>query len=251
MTGLLFHIRRHWRKYLPLALLMVLGVGLVLTTGLHRALTVDTLALRYGDLARAIVDAPVLSALLGLGAYIAFVVFAIPGVWLLSVAYGLLFGWLVGLPLILLGASLGASILYWAARTAFSDHVRKRAGPMLARLSAGFRDNAASYLLFLRFAPMFPFVIVNVAPGVLGVSYKTFLWTTLIGITPASAVYAYAGEGLRAFVIERAHVCRENIPPCGEPLSPWDILTPHIMLALALLAVLSLMPALVRHLRLR
>lgn len=246
MTAFLAHTRRYWRQYLPLAAIAVVGAVLFFAAGLHRELTFDALALRYAALEETIAAAPVLSFLIAMAVYAAIVMFAIPGVWILSVAYGLLFGWVWGIPLVLLGATLGASILYWAARTAFSDYFRKRAGPMLSRLAEGFRENAASYLLFLRFAPMFPFVIVNVAPAVLGVSYRTFLWTTLVGIGPGTAVYAYAGEGLRNVVAERAEACLADAPPCGEPLMPWDILTPQILVAFALLAVVSLVPVLLR-----
>lgn len=251
MNTLLHHLRRRWRHYLPLAVIAAAGITIFLATGLHEELTFDALALRYGALESTIAEAPLLSAVLALVFYVAFVVLAVPGVWVLSIFYGLLFGWFPGLPLILAGATLGASILYWASRTVLSAYFRERAGPVLNKLAEGFRQNAASYLLFLRFAPLFPFIIINVAPGLFGVSYRTFLWTTLVGILPASLVYAYTGDGLSVVVEERAQACLENVPPCGEGLSPFDILTPQILLAFSLLALLSLTPVLLRRLKMR
>lgn len=251
MTFFLPHLRQHWRQYLTLVAFAGMGISFIFVTGLHQELTFDTLALRSAAFTQAIEDTPVRSILFGLGFYVAFVVFAVPGIWLLGVAYGLLFGWVLGLPLILLGTVIGATILYAAARSAFARHFRTRLGPILARLAEGFRKDAANYLLLLRFAPMFPFVIVNVTPGLLGVPYRTFLWTTMVGITPASIAYVYVGEGLRTLVEERVQACIEDVAPCGEALSLLDILNPQVLFAFALLAVLAVVPVLMRNWRSR
>ena len=51
--------------------------------------------------------------------------------------------------------------------------------PRLAKLRAGFNQDAFNYLLFLRLVPAFPFWFVNIAPAILGVPLRTYLVTHL------------------------------------------------------------------------
>lgn len=223
--------------------------SVVLSTGVHQQLTFDAIALRYVELAQTIERNPLLAMTLGLCLYVAAALSALPGTWLLSVAYGLAFGWERALPLVLLGATTGSSAVYWVARSAFGKHFGSGLGDTLARIAEGFRRDAASYLLFLRLAPMFPSSVINIASGLLAVPFYTFAWTTLVGMIPGSIAYVLAGEGLRSAAEARAAACNAGVPPCGEHLSSFDILTPTVLLAFALLALVSLTPMAIRYLR--
>ena len=76
------------------------------------------------------------------------------------------------------------------------EGLRRRAGPWIGRLEAGFRENALSYLLVLRLVPLFPFWLVNLVPAFLGVPLTTYALGTFVGIIPGSFVYASVGNGL-------------------------------------------------------
>ncbi|ESR26975.1 TVP38/TMEM64 family protein [Lutibaculum baratangense] len=93
---------------------------------------------------------------------------SLPGGLVLTVAEGLFFGWLTGGLVTLVAATLGASLLFLVARTTLGETLAERAGPRLEALRAGFTEDAASYLLFLRLVPVFPFWLVNPAPALLG-----------------------------------------------------------------------------------
>lgn len=116
-------------------------------------------------------------------------------------------------------------------------------------MGKGFREDATSYMLFLRLAPVFPFTLINVVPAILGVRLSTFAWTTFVGIIPGVTAYAFAGEGLRSIVSERAAACAIDQPPCGTALSPADLVTKEILIAFALLGVVSLLPVVLKRLR--
>jgi Uncharacterized conserved protein len=73
-------------------------------------------------------------------------------------------------------ATAGATLLFLAARTAFGDSLRRRAGPWLRRLQEGFQADAFNYLLFLRLVPLFPFFVVNLVPAVIGVPLGPSCW---------------------------------------------------------------------------
>ena len=88
---------------------------------------------------------------------------------ILTIAGGFLFGtWLGAL---VRGVSARRSAprgIFLAARAGLGGLAR-RAGPLVARLEAGFRDDAFNYLLVLRLVPIFPFWLVNLVPAFVGV----------------------------------------------------------------------------------
>jgi len=238
------------RRGLPLAVLAILIAAFFLT-GLYEHISFDELALRYADLTGFVGDNFLAAFLAAAGFYALAVAVAFPAAWLLTVAYGLIFGWLVGAVVAVIGATIGASILFLIAGSLLADFFRKRAGNRLNAMADGFKQDAASYLLFLRLAPVFPFFLVNVVPAILGVSFVTYVWTTAIGIIPGAVAYSFAGEGLRSIIGQRAEACMQNIAPCGEALTPRDLVTTQILIAFTLLAVVSLLPVVIRRLRRR
>ena len=66
---------------------------------------------------------------------------------------GFIFGRWVGTALVVVAATLGATLLFLAARYLFADAARKRLGALGEKINAGFTENAFSYLLFLRLVP--------------------------------------------------------------------------------------------------
>lgn len=177
--------------------------------------------------------APVLFILV----YAACTALSLPTGLLLSTLGGFLFGTLWGGLSILVGATLGATVLFLVARTALGDVLRARAGPFLQKLEAGFRENELSYMLVLRLLPLFPFWLVNLAPAFLGVRLSSFVIGTFLGIIPGSFVYASLGTGLGA-------VLESGGTPDGAA-----ILQPRVLLPIAGLALLALIPVISKRLR--
>ena len=105
--------------------------------------------------------------------------------------------------------------------------------------------NAFSYLLFLRFVPVFPFWLVNLAPGLLGVPFRTYVLATMLGIVPGTFAFALAGNGLDS-VIEgqrAAHQsCLANAGEAGQELCPYG-LDPGALLTTELIAAFSRNPS--------
>jgi uncharacterized membrane protein YdjX (TVP38/TMEM64 family) len=131
---------------------------------------------------------------------------------------------------VVVGATVGATIVFLIARTALGDALRARAGPRVRRMEEGFRSDALSYLLVLRLIPIFPFWLVNIVPAFLGVALRTYVLGTFIGIIPGSFVYASVGNGLGA-VFEAG-----GTPDLGI------VFQPAILLPIVGLAVLALLP---------
>ena len=104
-------------------------------------------------------------------------------------------------------------------------------------MERGFQQNALSYLLFLRLIPVFPFFIVNIVPAFLGVSWRTFMLGTLIGIVPGTFVYASIGSGLGALL------------QAGQKPDLGSVLRPEILLPMLALALLALAPVIYKKLK--
>jgi uncharacterized membrane protein YdjX (TVP38/TMEM64 family) len=201
---------------------------------LHSYVTFDTLKQNREWLLAQVAEHRIVTALAFVTAYAAVVAFSVPVAAIVSVTGGFLFGLLFGTVWNVIGATVGAILLFLAARSIFADILHEKAGPWLQKIEAGFNENAFSYLLFLRFVPVFPFFAVNLAPAFLGVRLGTFAVTTFIGIIPGAIVYSLFGAGLGA-IFDR-----------GEEFSASQAVTPEIIAGLVGLAVLSLMPIAVK-----
>ena len=130
--------------------------------------------------------------------YATVVAFSLPGGAIMTIAGGFLFGWVGGGLIVVVGATIGATVLFLIARTAVGGFLEARAGPFLRKMEDGFRRNALCYLLVLRLIPVFPFWLVNLVPALLGVSTTTYIDATFVGIIPGTFVYASVGNGLGA-----------------------------------------------------
>ena len=241
-----------WGHYLPLALL-ILAMAAVFASGGHRLLTLETIVL-YRDRLQALVEEYGPLAVLAYSAtYVTVVTLSVPGAAILTILGGFLFGWLLGGAVAALSATIGAIFVFLIARTSLGDILIRRAGPRLQKLADGFREDAFSYLLFLRLLPIMPFWLTNLACALFGVRAKTFALATLIGVLPASFTFATAGAGLDSVIgAQKAtfEACRAaGGADCVLSFSLTSVLTPQIIAALAALGVLSLIPVVLRRLR--
>lgn len=236
---------RRWLPVLIIGLLLIAGVA----AGALHLFDIDDLARRYGVIAAWIAENPALAVVSAIGLYTLATALSLPAGWVMTLFSGLFFGWALGGAIALFSATTGATLLFLLARSALAPLFLRLATPWVARFAEGFRRDAASYLLFLRLAPVIPFSVVNILPALFGVRLSTFVWTTLVGILPGAAAYVTAGSGLRAFVTERAEACAAQRPPCGTAVGPGDFINPQILVGLLLLAIVALVPVLWKRLR--
>lgn len=219
------------RRWLPLALVAI-GFAAVFGLGLGDYLSVSAIS-RYRDtLAGFVSERPVGAAVLYCLAYVLVVAVSIPGASILTVAGGLMFGTLAGTILAAASATAGATLIFLAARTSLGAALSERAGPRIVKLRAGFQVDSFNYLLFLRLAPVFPFWLVNLAAALFGMATAPYVAATAIGILPATAVFAYLGSRLGTAIR-------------GEDI----VVSPGLVAAFGLLALLALLPPLLRRLR--
>jgi uncharacterized membrane protein YdjX (TVP38/TMEM64 family) len=233
---------RTWTRFVPLFLIVAcLAAGYAL--GWQRYLTLDYLAVSRLALKETVAANPIVASFAFMGIYALVVALSVPAASILTVFAGFLFGWFVGGILVAVAATAGATVLFLAARTAFGDFLRERAGGRILKLAEGFEKNAFGYLLALRLAPVFPFFVVNIAPAFFHVRLRTYLAATFLGILPATFVYAYLGRSIDS-VLTEAH-------KAGRAVGLADFVSPRITLAFLLLALIAVLPVAVRALRRR
>jgi uncharacterized membrane protein YdjX (TVP38/TMEM64 family) len=233
-------------RALPLAITGGLLV-LVLVSGVHRYASLTAIVEFRETIQAEIQTHYALSVAAYMLTYIAAVAVSLPGAVVLTVAGGLMFGTIVGGIAAVCAATAGACIVFLIARTAAGGALAGRVGPHVAKLQAGFCENAGSYMLFLRLAPIVPFFVVNIVPALLGVRFRTYFLGTFFGIMPASFAFSSAGAGLDSAVSAakavQAHCRAANITfNCPLSLEPNTLLTPQLKIAFALLGMLALIP---------
>lgn len=227
--------RRRWLRFLPITVILIGAAAAWLMAG--DRISYETIeqnreamiAWRDRNLA--------LAALAYAAVYVVSVAFSVPGAIWLTMAGGFLFGTVLASMLTVVSATLGATLIFLAARSSLGAELRRRAGPWLGRVEREIARGEISFLLVIRLIPAIPFFIANVVPAFVNVRLGNFVWTTLVGIAPATAVISSVGAGLG-----------EVIDTGGRPdpgmLFEWYVLGP--LLGLAALAAL---PVIVRKLR--
>jgi uncharacterized membrane protein YdjX (TVP38/TMEM64 family) len=158
-----------------------------------------------------------------------------------------MFGWFAGGLAAVVGASIGAVLLFLIARSAFGETLRAKAGPSINGLVDGFQKDALSYLLFLRLVPAVPFFVVNIAAALLGVPLRTYVIGTVFGILPATFAFASIGAGLDSVIAKAkadqvACLAARAAAQCPFELSAKSLVTKEILIALTLLGIVALIP---------
>jgi len=183
-------------------------------------------------------DANFITASLGfILVYVAIVAFSLPGAAIISLTGGFLFGLFPGALYNITSATIGAVIIFQAARFGLGDYLSRRmdnAGGMVGKIKAGLNENEISFLLIMRLVPAFPFFVANLVPALVGTKLRTFIWTTFVGIIPGGFVYTWVGTGLGE-VFAR-----------GEGPDLGIIFEPKILGPILALCALSLLPVILK-----
>jgi uncharacterized membrane protein YdjX (TVP38/TMEM64 family) len=146
-----------------------------------------------------------------------------PAAPIIGIASGALFGFWTGLAAVSLGFVIGSTLAFLGSRHLLRDWVKARLGNRLAAFDRGFERHGPAYLLALRFNPLIPYWLVNLAMGVTRMRPRTYVPLTFIGLLPALFIYVNAGSHLAA--IE----------------SSSDIVSPELLVSLLLLSLLPLL----------
>ena len=232
---------KRFARFLPLVLLVLLVVA-ILASGVTRYLNLDALRTHEAAL-RAFIGAHRLLALaVFIGLYMVVTASSLPGATVLTLAGGYLFGTWFGGGATVIGATLGAIVVFIAVRTSLGAVLREKAersGGKLKAVIDGVEAGAFGYILTLRLIPLAPFWLVNVAAALAGAPLRAYAVATLLGIMPATFIYSGIGAGIGSVV------ARGRTPNLGV------IFEPRILLPLVALGLLSLATTIFQRFRAR
>jgi len=239
-------------RLLP-AVVIVLITATIIATGCYRELSLENLLKHRSEIDAFVAHNGIAAVAIYVAVYVAAVALSLPGAIFLSIAGGLLFGTIVGGLAILVGATAGATLIFLIARSAFGEFLRCRVAAAADRLAQGFREDAFSYLLFLRLVPLFPFFVVNLVPALAGVGVVPFVAATAIGIIPATFAFAFFGAGLDSVLAAQQAAYQACLAAggadCHLDFDPKTAATPQFLCAMVGLGVLALVPVVVKRFR--
>jgi uncharacterized membrane protein YdjX (TVP38/TMEM64 family) len=221
----------HFKKFSLLSVI-VIGFFCFFYFNLYQYLSLETLKEKRAILEGWTEHHYILISLAFIAIYITTVALTIPGATILTLTGGFLFGITAGTIYVVIGATLGACIIFYAAKTAFREMFYAKSGKLMHKMEAGFKSNAFNYMLFLRLLPIFPFFVINIIAGLLGIKFRTFFFGTLFGIIPGSLIYVSVGNSLNAVFDQN------KTPDLGI------IFQPQVLIPIIALALISLIPIL-------
>ena len=241
-----------WR-WLPLGILGFLIVASY-ASGLQHYVGVQSLIDNRVMLLDFVHQHAVMAIVIYAAIYVAIVALSLPGSGVLSIIGGFIFSWVISAPVSIVAATIGAIIVFQIVKTSAGAVVAERAGPFVANLSAGFSQDAMSYLLFLRMVPVFPFFAINAVAGLTKVSLRTFTIGTFLGIIPGAYAFAYVGRGLGSVIdqqtaLHQACLAVKSDAECPFMLTATSLVTPQLFSACAVLGVISLIPMAIKKWR--
>jgi uncharacterized membrane protein YdjX (TVP38/TMEM64 family) len=173
-------------------------------------------------------------------AYVVIVAFSLPGATIATLTGGFLFATFPGALFNVAGATIGATIIFLAARWGLGERLAARMDEgegRIQRIKRGIDENQWEMLFLIRLVPAVPFFVANLLPALVGVPLSRYVITTFLGIIPGAVVYTSVGAGLGEVF------ARGETPDLGI------IFEPHVLLPILGLAALAVLPIVLKALR--
>ena len=113
---------------------------------------------------------------------------------------GFIFGKWLGVIILVLGLSVGATILYIFGNYFLKEVIKEKFLNRFKNLEIKFKKSEFIFLLAYRFVGGIPFAIQNLLPCLFNVKITNFFWSTLIGIIPSTFLIVSIGSGLEKII---------------------------------------------------
>ncbi len=113
---------------------------------------------------------------------------------------GFIFGKWLGTFILVIGMSVGATILYIFGNYFLKEIIKEKFIKKFKNLEIKFKKSEFIYLLAYRFIGGIPFVLSNVLPCIFNVKVKNFFWATIIGIVPQIFLVVSIGSGIEKII---------------------------------------------------
>ncbi len=118
----------------------------------------------------------------------------------IAILAGFIFGKWLGLLLLSVGLSVGATCLYTFANYFLKDLIEEKFMNRFKNLQTKFQKSEFIYLLIYRFIGGIPFALSNVLPCIFNVKKTNFFLATLLGTLPQLFLIVSIGSGLEKMI---------------------------------------------------
>lgn len=216
-------------KKIVFAFLFIVLIIVLRFSGITSQINLATIQKHSAYLQNVIQHNYIVSVLTFISLYILNIVLSLPFASLLTLSGGFFFGIVLGVFYANIGATIGAVLGFLLVRYLLHDIIQKKYARHFKKVNKAFNENGVWYLLSLRLIAFIPFPITNAVISLTKVSIFDFIWTTSVGIVPASLVYAYAGRQLSTIN------------------SITDVFSVPVLLAFIFLTLLALTPMLLKR----
>ena len=134
---------------------------------------------------------------------------------------GFIFGKWVGVLVVSLGLSIGATFLYKFGNYFLKELIREKFLDKYKNLESKFKKSEFFYLLLYRFIGGIPWQLSCLLPTIFNVKASNFFFATLIGIIPQIFLVVSIGNGLEKIIDQKSEV-----PTFIDLISSRDIYIP-------------------------
>lgn len=187
-------VRPLWRRLLPLGIIAI-ALAAFFAAGLQQYFSIESLSKNQAAIREFATNNRLLTMMIIVAIYATVTAISFPGAAIMTLLSGFVLGTVYGGISVIVGATIGATIIFLAGRSAAGDVLTRRGGSHVAKLEQGFSKNALSYLFVLRLVPLFPFWLVNLAAAAFRVPTRDYIVATFFGIMPGTFVFASVGAG--------------------------------------------------------
>ena len=134
---------------------------------------------------------------------------------------GFIFGKWIGTLIVVLGLSIGATLLYMFGNYFLKDFIREKFLNKYQSLEMKFKKSEFIYLLIYRFIGGIPWQLSCLLPTLFNVKVKNFFFATIIGIIPQIFLAVSIGSGIEKIIDQNS-----KIPKITDVIFSQDIYIP-------------------------
>lgn len=137
-------------------------------------------------------------------AYILATVFIVPGT-ILTLVAGAIYGLGVGMVIVSIGSTIGASLCFLIARYAARDRVARWADryPLFKAIDTAIGEGGWKIVALLRLSPAIPFNVQNYLYGLTSIRFWPYVIASWLAMLPGTFLYVYLGHITRAALGEQ------------------------------------------------
>ena len=151
----------------------------------------------------------------------------------ISLLAGFIFGKWFGTFILVIGLTIGATLLYIFANYFLKETIKENFLKKFKKLDEKFKKSEFIYLIIYRYIAGIPFAVQNILPCIFNVKTSNFFWATLISLTPSSFLIVSIGSGLEKIIDQNIEA-----PKIVDLLYTPDIYIP--ILAFAVLVIITI-----------